>query len=239
MRSPIVRAAIAAALLITSSSTFSQDTGTKIYQFASGLEEICKNSIGRYYGGNLIEEFPDGTIVEATPFDNNYYGYYTGVSPKTGKKGFLRNPSTAKAEFINPCNILGSIFHTWIYEYDEYGYKDPMAEPKMHKLLTIQRVPDGEKDDAIIQMLYVIDPGTKNERTVDNRYYGKFLPYCVAVTHMENNGENVPIDEFRIYLTYNQQYKGMKVVGAEIHGVFINGEMLDIMKCVNVSCDPQ
>ncbi|MCM1483465.1 MAG: hypothetical protein NC043_03945 [Muribaculaceae bacterium] len=236
MRLSVALTAFAAVLFVTSTSAFSQDAGTKTYRFTTGLGEICKKSTGGYYDGKLIEEFPDGTIIEATAFGN---GYYTGVSPKTGKKGFLRNSNEAKAEFINPYNIIDRIFHTWVYEYDEYGYKDPMAQPKSHNLLIIRRNPNGEDDDAIISVAYINDPDTKNEKTVYKDYYGKFLPYCVTATHVKNNGEKAPIDEFRIYLTYNPKYSGMKVVGAEIYGAIINGEMWDIMKRVNVSCNAQ
>lgn len=233
----VVRAVFAVvSLFVASIPAVSQELGTKTYRYATGLEEICKKSSGGYYAGKIIEEFPSGTIFEVSTFSN---GYYTGVSPKTGKKGFLYNSSDAKSEFINPYNIIGSIFHTWIYEYDEYGYKDPAAAPKSHNVLTINHMPNGEKDDALIQVTYITDAETQNEKKIVKEYIGKFLPYCVTVTHLKNNGEPLPIEEYRIYLSYIPDYKGMKIVGAEIVSALINGDMWDIAKRVYVNCDPK
>lgn len=175
MRFSIARTAMTLVFSASAVLGFSQEIQSKNYRYATGLEEICKKSSGAYYAGKLFEEFPSGTIFETSTIGSGYSAKYTGVSPKTGKEGILFNSSEAKAEFINPHNIIGSTFEIWGYEYDEYGYKDPAAAPKNHNLLTVNRDPNGENDDALIQVTYINNPDTNKEVIVKKEYTGKFL----------------------------------------------------------------
>lgn len=185
------------------------------------LSEIAHNKFGNLYSGKTIEEIPGGSVLEVTPLGR---GYFKAKSFKTGAEGIIGNAVEVKQEFIEPRNTLGKFFECSVYEVEYPSLGDL---PKEKCLLSVMN--GEEPNEAKVKIRRVINPDTRNERVEEKVYYGRFLPNCISIKSVSENGVKKPFDEFRIYVGFHTRYaNGNKAIGV-VDAVYIDGKRWNIV----------
>lgn len=217
----LLRLFVLALLFAMDLPTIAQNIGETSYRRSygggGGLEKICRNSLGKIYGGDIFKEFPVGTILEAKYMGN---GYYTARSFDNPEEGILYGTESVSPEEVNPKNAVGKTFSVYNYATPYPSLGD---EPVSIQHLTLETIqdPTEESGDAILRMVTINNPDTRSESESEVIYLGNFLPYCVSFTKKLENGKFSAIDEIRLY---SQTVSNRP---ANVYAVLFDGKMFD------------
>lgn len=203
-------------------SGYSQNIGEisyrRVFGGSGGLCKLAYKNSGDFYAGDIIKEFPDGTIVEAKHIGR---GYYTTKYFDFPEEGILYGTEDVKPEHADPKKAIGHKF-----ECQKYAVQFPSLGdlPTAIETISVETNPDTNTTigNAIIKINLRENPGTSQENDYTTICYGNFLPYCISITHILNNGQITPITENRIYT--NVRFDGT------ISAIYINGYRYNIIQ---------
>ncbi len=212
--------------LLISSVAHAQTVGEKALlrprDSGGWIAEKVKNSLGQWFPGNKIKDLPNGTIVEGVYGGNGYW--LTPVRENETQAIYY------KVEKLIPENFDPKLVAGKKFRYEEYATKFPTHKDKpvsINDVLISQETAELDTlGNVVVTTQHILHPGQKGkEQKRSYTYYGRFMPYCIMLEYMVQNGQPVKIQSTPLFVNaVNSPYN------KNIIGIYLSNIHFDLMR---------
>lgn len=193
-----------------------QKIGDTSYRYIHGaggsVDEISRSISGYLCPGKKLKSYPSGTIFEVKYIGR---GYYATKPFDLDKEGILLGSWDISPDEADPRKGAGQM-----YKFEHYAVECPALgdEPDVNHYIEYgnNTFEPAKYGNVVVYYYEILNPGKSNQKQVNYKYYGTYLPYCVSVKWQDTGDKVIQIPELRIYTSF-EKFSG------KVTAIYCNG----------------